>query len=260
MEKLIELTNIHLLSEEYEVLDDITVSFPAGQCTMIMGPSGCGKSALLKVIAGIYPPDLGSLMIKGEDFYKLNVKKMAAFKKNSGFVFQDSALWANLNLYQNLALPLQFHFPQMTRKEIDERINAMVNRVRFSDSLQVRPSQLSTGERKVISFLRALITDPAVLFLDEPTSSMDFGYAQIITEMIKETKAKNCTLITVTRDANLISQIADQIIILQKGKIVEADTFENIRKSPNPYVKAVLAQVLGEAASYDSDLLNLLNG
>ncbi|MBN1410690.1 MAG: ATP-binding cassette domain-containing protein [Spirochaetales bacterium] len=260
MEKLIELKNIHFISENFKILDDISLSFQTGKCSVIMGPSGCGKSALLKVIAGIYPPDEGSFLVKGEDFFKLNNKKLTAFRKNTGFVFQDSALWANLNIYQNLSLPLQFHYPGLSRKEIETRINMLVQKVNFTDSLQYRPAQLSTGERKVLSFLRAIITEPVVLFLDEPTDSVDFEFARILRDIIKDFKEKEATIVAVTHDASLISQIADQIIVLQKGKIVESDSFENIKKSDNPYVRTIFSQVLGEAASYDTDLLDLLDG
>ena len=127
MEEIIRLKNITILSEEYEILRDITLSFYRGECSVIVGPAGCGKSTLLKAAAGILIPDIGTLQIGGRDYVKMSDKEVKSFRRSNGFVFQDSALWDNRTIYENLALPLEFHFPELGELEVEKRVHDQVH-------------------------------------------------------------------------------------------------------------------------------------
>ena len=260
MEELIRLKEVLVRSGEFEVLKDLSVGIFKGQSTVIMGPSGCGKTTLLKVAAGIVPPDQGKVYLGGRDLFRIPEKKMLEYRKHNGFVFQNAVLWANRSIFENLALPIQLHYRKLPGDEVRKKVHKALSEMNMLESASLRPSQLSFGERKVISFLRATILDPQVLYMDDPTPFIDHTLLEKIMSRIKELRSGGCTIIAVTHDARLTALIADFLIIMEKGKILEAGSIDKVRKSTNPKVIQILSEVLSEAATYDSDLLDLLGG
>ena len=259
MDSIFKLEGLYFYSEDFEILTDISLTIPEGKCTIIMGSSGCGKSTLLKVIAGIYPPDLGKISLYQNDFYDLSYKELNEYRRKSGFVFQDSALWENTSIYDNISLPLKYHFRELTDDEINDKIMKLINFVGFTDSVKLRPARLSIGEKKVISFLRAVITEPEILFMDSPLQSMDDQFTKKLINMLKDMKEKGSTLVAVSHDSHMVSLLADYLIIMRKGRIIIEGEFNMVKQSNEPYVRDILSKVLGEAASYDTELLDLLN-
>jgi phospholipid/cholesterol/gamma-HCH transport system ATP-binding protein len=259
MEVLIELNDVSLVSQDYQILKNVSVRIPKGKFTVIMGPSGCGKSTLLKVLAGIIIPDSGKLYIEGQDFYSLSEKDALAIKKKNGFVFQDSALWSNKTIFENLSLPLTFHFPDMSQDQIKQKVNQALSYMNLSNSLFLRPAQLSIGEQKIVSFIRALITEPLVVFMDEPTLSVDIEIKNKLVTMIKKLKEKTCTIVAVIQDSKLTSMITDNLIILRSGAVLEQGSFQDVINSSNNEVKSILTEMINKPSSYDKDILDLLN-
>jgi ABC-type transporter Mla maintaining outer membrane lipid asymmetry ATPase subunit MlaF len=258
MESAVELKGVRLSSEGYEILKDITVGFPKGRSTIIMGPSGCGKSTLLKAAAGIMPPDSGSVLVDGAEFHEMNDRALAAARKVTGFVFQDGALWENRTVYQNVAFPLEYHW-DLSEKQIGDKVGRLLDRMGLADQASLRPAQLSTGERKAVSFCRGVIANPRIVFMDEPTLSVDRETGAVVLDMIRELKSDGRTLITVTHDPKLTSWLADYLVILRHGALVEAGEFTAVRSSRNPATQSVLADVMDQAAAYDTELLDLLS-
>ncbi len=257
---LIALRGVTISTGGYDALKEVTVSFPQGTSTVIMGPSGCGKSTLLKVAAGLIPPDRGTVLHRGEDIYGLSAKPLAALRAASGFVFQDAALWENKSIFENLALPLQVRSGRMGRAELERRVVRALEKGGLVDSASLRPAQLSAGERKIISFQRALMNEPSLLFLDEPTLSVDGAAAETMDQMIRELKARGCSIVAVTHDPRLASTLADRMLVLGAGEVTADGSFDEVKSNPDPRVRAALVRVLGEIASYDTDLLDLLGG
>jgi phospholipid/cholesterol/gamma-HCH transport system ATP-binding protein len=257
---VIALRDIRVTLAGFQALEDVSVEFPQATCTVIMGASGSGKSTLLKVAAGLIPPDHGHVLYRGQNMYALSERGTLAMRKTNGFVFQDGALWENRTLFENLSLPLQVHFPEMPRTEVAKRVARALERVGMEDSAAERPAALSGGEKKIASFLRATVTDPSLLFLDEPTLSIDFAMAERINQMIRDLKARGCTIIAITHDAALTSSLADRLLVIDHGKVLAAGAFDDVKKTRDARTRAILAQVLGEIASYDGDLLELLGG
>jgi len=260
MPSLIALEDVQLVLGGYQALRNVSVEFPEGGSSVIMGPSGCGKSTLLKVAAGLIPPDSGRVLFRGEDIAWFSDRKMTEMRKRNGFVFQDAALWENKTIFDNLALPIQVHFPKVPASEVKERVVRALERGGLMDSMAQRPAQLSGGERKIASFLRAMILEPKWVFLDEPTMSVDHEAASRILEMIRELKARACTIIAVTHEPELTSMIADHLVVLDAGVILAAGPFDSVKTEADPRVRSILARVLGQAAAYDADLLSLLGG
>jgi ABC-type transporter Mla maintaining outer membrane lipid asymmetry ATPase subunit MlaF len=258
MDSLIELQSVTVQAQEHISLDEVSVAFPANRSTVIMGPSGSGKSMLLKVAAAIIPPDNGRVLMQGKNLQRLGQKDLLEFRRCSGFMFQDAALWENKTIFENLALPIQLHFPQRNSQEIEKRIHDLLIPMNLMDSLDLRPAALSEGEQKIVSFLRAIVLDPEILFLDEPTTSIDYQLLEKLLRMIKTLNERGCTIIAVTHDAHLTAMIANHLVVLKDGRVLEAAETGEIRRSANREVIEILSQVLSEAATYDTDILDLL--
>ncbi len=259
MEELISLRGVSVTLGDRTVLHDVNVSFPAGTSTVIMGPSGSGKSTLLKIAAGLIPPDSGKVLYRGKDMLQLNEAGMRELRKASGFVFQDGALWENKTLFENIALPLQVHFPGLAAADVARRVARALERVGLAESAGKRPAQLSGGEKKIASFGRALIAEPSLLFMDEPTLSIDHEMEERITRTISEAKARGCAIVAVTHDPRLTSTLADRLVVMDAGSVREAGPFDEVKRTRDERTRQILAEVLGEIASYDTDLLALLD-
>ena len=258
MDPLIELQGVTVRAQEHVGLDGVSVAVPGNRSTVIMGPSGSGKSMLLKVAAAIIPPDSGRVLMNGRDMHRFSQKELLEFRRSSGFMFQDAALWQNKTIYENMALPIQFHYPSRSREEIEKRIEELLRPMNLLDSLQLRPAALSEGEQKIVSFLRAVVLEPLILFLDEPTTSIGHQLLQKMLGMIRSLKDRGCTIVAVTHDAHLTAMIANHLVILKDGRILEAAGLGEVRRSANREVIEILSQVLSEAAAYDTDILDLL--
>lgn len=259
VEELISLLDVSVTLGGRTILHEVNVSFPAGASTVIMGPSGSGKSTLLKTAAGLIPPDSGKVLFKGKDMLQLSEAGMREMRKASAFVFQDGALWENKTLFENLALPLQVHFPGLPAADVAHRVARALERVGLADGALQRPAQLSGGAKKIASFSRALISDPALLFMDEPTLSIDHEMEERVAQMISEAKARGCAIVAVTHDPRLTSTLADRLVVMDAGSVREAGPFDEVKRTRDERTRQILAEVLGEIASYDTDLLALLD-
>lgn len=254
----IVLEEVSLFGGEMKILDSVSVTFPFHQCTVVMGFSGSGRSSLLKVAAGILWPEEGVVRVNGKPLSRMSEKELLEFRSQSSFAFQDAALWSNLTVYQNLLLPLQFHRRKTPIEQLDRKIRRILSEFEFQDNPQFRPAQLSAGERKLISLLRALVLEPSILFLDEPTSFLDNVTVERILRTLKIQKQEGKTLIIATHNPELTSQLADRLVVLKGGRVVEQGPFKEVVRSKNPVVIEVISEVLSEAAVYDTDILELL--
>ncbi len=217
---LFEIQNVKFDSRSQPIIKGISLSIEKGTVTGLIGKSGSGKSTLLKLIAGILVPTAGHVLFHGKDIQTMNNLQNKIFRKKCSFVFQDSALWANQNIQQNLMLPLQTQSPKMSKDERILRIKKICETVRYDRSLELRPVDLSMGEQKRIAFARALINEPEVLFLDECTESLDQrGSAEIIELLQKFIKDGN-TVIFVSHNSNFINEMNGKLYELEKGELV----------------------------------------
>ncbi len=260
MEPIVTVDGVQLTLGGFAALRDVSVSFAEGRSTVIMGPSGCGKSTLLKVAAGLTPPDSGRVRFRGKDVFQMSERAQMDLRRRSGFVFQDGALWENKTLFENLALPLQVHASDVPAAERRRRVARALERAGLEESGSERPAALSGGEKKIASFIRALMTEPDVLFMDEPTLSIDHAMTEKIHQIIRDLKARGRTIIAVTHDAQLTSTLADALVVMDAGMVIASGDFDEVKRSRNPRVRSILSQVLKDIASYDTDLLELLDG
>lgn len=230
----------------YTVLDNVDLDIVPRSSTVIFGRSGSGKTTLLKSMSGLVIIDDGEVLFNNENVAKMSENDFFKMQSQSGFVFQDAALWANKTLYDNLAIPLRILMPHMSKEEVDNRITSAVKMLGFRENLMIRPASVSSGEKKIISFLRALMTDPQVLYLDEPTASLDKKNISLLNSVIRELKKENKTIITVTHDFALASEIADNIIIIDEGRILKSGGFKEIINSEDEEISHIIKEMKGQ--------------
>ncbi len=225
-----ELEEATFAAQGKVVVEGVTLPFEEGKTTALVGPSGGGKSTVLKLAAGLIVPTDGIARFRGQDISTMNRAARMAFRKESAFVFQDSALWANQNLRQILELPLKTHFPEIGKKELDARVREVCALVGYRKDIDIRPSQLSMGEQKLIAFARAMTCEPRLLFLDEWTESLDDNAARRLVALVRKRQEAGTTVIFVSHNLGIIREIAHGISMIVDGKLslsVTAEEFAN---------------------------------
>ena len=221
---MIEIKNIHKFYGEkdnkVEVLKGIDLKIKDGDFVVILGPSGSGKSTFLNVVSGLEYPDLGSVIYDDLDITKLNDSKLTEFRKNNiGFIFQQYYLLQNLNVDKNVRMGADL----VSNKKYKDIIKA----VQLEDKLDKYPYELSGGEQQRVSIARALAKKSKVLFLDEPTGALDEKTGRSILDYIsKLQKQEKFTIIMITHNEN-IAEMANTIIKINSGKIVETINNKN---------------------------------
>jgi len=219
MAEIIELKNVSFSAQEGNIIDDVSIDFKKSKTTAIVGPSGCGKSTVLKLAAGLLVPDNGEVLYKDKNIALMNRIENLEFRREGAFVFQDSALWANQNLYQILELPLKIHYPEMSGNQRAQRIKSVTELVGYRKNLNIRPSGLSMGEQKLIAFARAMLCGPSILFLDEWTESLDETAADRLIDIVRKKQIEGTTILFVSHDLRIIRDLADFIVVIVDGKL-----------------------------------------
>jgi len=220
MEGIIKLKNVTFSAlDDRKIIQDVTMEFARCKTTAIVGPSGGGKSTVLKLAAGLLLPKSGDVFFKDKNVAYMNRQENLDFRREGSFVFQDSALWANMDLFQILELPLRIHYPSMKREERAKRIKEVTAQVGYRKDLMIRPSRLSMGEQKLIAFARAMLCNPSLLFLDEWTESLDETAAERLIDIVRKKQREGVTVLFVSHDMRLIIDLADFVAVIIDGKL-----------------------------------------
>lgn len=227
-----------------QVLFDLCFTIPRNQVTVIMGVSGCGKTTLLRHLIGLKPWDSGEIIFEGKDLGRFDAGELMSYRRRIGVLFQSAALFNSLSVAENIAVPLRVHTGLA-----DETIRIMatikLHMVGLAEFRDFMPSQLSGGMRKRAGLARALAMDPEILFVDEPSSGLDPITAAGLDRLILELRETlGMTIIVVTHELESAFQIADQMIVMDQGKVLAAGTPEEVQQSTNERV----IQFLGRQA------------
>ncbi len=228
---IIEMKETSFSAQEKLIVQNITLAFEEGQTTALVGPSGGGKSTVLKLAAGLIVPTESDVYFRGQGISTMSRAQTLAFRKEAAFVFQDSALWANQTLRQILELPLMIHFPKMTHEQRTARLTEVLAEAGYKKNLDVRPSQLSMGEQKLIAFARARVCSPRILFLDEWTESLDESAARRLVGIVKNAQTQGMTILFVSHDFNIIKELAQRICMIIDGRLTLTVTAEEFAKN-----------------------------
>ncbi|MBO9666688.1 MAG: ABC transporter ATP-binding protein [Bdellovibrio sp.] len=226
------------------VLNGLSAKIREGEIVFILGTSGTGKSVLLKNIVGLMTPDEGEIWIDNEEVSKFSEDQYLPIRKKCGMVFQHPALFDSLSIYENVAFGLRRHY-QLSEEEIRNKVSKALRLVQLHGVENKRPAQISYGMQKRASLARTIALEPRILLFDEPTTGLDpvttTAVNQLILDLSRELKT---TSMVVSHDMNCALTIADRIIVLDKGQIVEMGTPDELKKSQHPLVKDFLAEVL----------------
>ena len=221
---MLKVENLHKIfrTEEIETIALNGVSFEVneGEFVAIMGPSGCGKSTLLNILGLLDNPTSGSYQLLGREVATLREKERTRYRKgNIGFVFQSFNLIDELNVFENVELPLIYL--RVKASERKRRVNEMLSRMNISHRAEHFPQQLSGGQQQRVAIARALVSKPAIVLADEPTGNLDSKTSADVLGLLKTTSQKfHQTLVMITHN-NEIAQLADRIIRIEDGKIVQ---------------------------------------
>jgi len=201
-----------------KVLKKFSVEFETGKTTVVLGRSGCGKSVLLKVILRLLPFNSGRIIIDDIDTTDFTENKMMNIRKRMGMLFQGSALFDSMNVYENVAYTLREH-TKMSEDEISHRVEEKLSFVEMEGTELLMPSELSGGMQKRIALARAMANNPDYIFFDEPTTGLDPITAQTINELIKRVQEHTgSTVIVVTHDLESAAFVAQKVVLIKDGE------------------------------------------
>jgi phospholipid/cholesterol/gamma-HCH transport system ATP-binding protein len=249
----IELRGIRSVHGGYEALRDISLSLFASETLFAMGGAGSSKSVLIKTAAGISLPVEGEVLFRGKSLARMSEREEAAFRKVSGFVFQDAALWANQSLFDNLALPARLHGPSWSKAELERAVRRAAEVVGYKQDLRARPAELSSGERKLIGLARALVLDPELLFMDDPTSELDEESAAMVSDIIEALKARGRSVFVTSGVSDLASRCADRVAVLIGGRLAAFGAYAEAAAWTDPEVRSVTGRLKARAAGPKHD-------
>ncbi len=200
------------------VLDGLSVEFPRGKLTYILGPSGVGKSVTLKHILGLLRPDSGEVWVCGRNMSTLAGRELAQHRKVFGMLFQNSALFDDITIFENVAFPLREH-TQMTEEQIEEKVTRSLRTLGIEKGFDKYPNELSGGMKKRVALARAIIREPEILLYDEPTTGLDPVTRVTVDELIETLKRElQLTSLVISHDIPSALRLADQIAFLHGGK------------------------------------------
>src|ERR1700683_1347693 len=244
----IEVRDLHKRFGHQQVLDGVTLDFPAGQITTIVGPSGSGKTVLLKHLNLLMRPDSGTIVIDGVDVTKVGGRALDAVREKFGMLFQAGALFDSMSVFDNVAFPL-VELTQLSRDEIASRVDETIKAVGLQGMENKFPSEMSGGMQKRAALARALIRRPKILMLDEPTTGLDPTRTHSIHELVRATQKKfGLTAVMVSHDVPQVFQVSERVAYMEGGKVELNGTVAEVTAARNENFQSFLA---GRAAGED---------
>jgi phospholipid/cholesterol/gamma-HCH transport system ATP-binding protein len=236
---VIEINNLRKGFGNQEVLKKVSLQLFNGENLAVLGKSGSGKSVLIKCIVRLLIPDNGTIHVLGENVSELDRKGLGELRKKIGFLFQGGALYDSMTVKQNLEFPLRRIKKDLTQKEMDEKVEEVLEQVGLSDAINKMPSQLSGGMRKRISLARTIVIDPMIMLYDEPTTGLDPATSDEISLLINEVQKKYKTSsLIITHDIECARITANRIIMLWDGEVYKEGKIEDYEKSTDKLIKS----------------------
>jgi sulfate/thiosulfate transport system ATP-binding protein len=234
----ISVEGAHKRFGDFQALDDVSIDVPDGSLTALLGPSGSGKSTLLRAIAGLETLDAGKVLIRGED-----VSERPAQKREVGFVFQHYAAFKHMTVFGNVAFGLKIR--KRSKAEIERRVHELLALVQLEGLAERLPSQLSGGQRQRMALARALAVEPRVLLLDEPFGALDARVREELRAWLRRLHDDlHVTTVFVTHDQREAMEVADQVVVLNEGRIEQVGPpLEVYDKPANDFVMGFVGPV-----------------
>ena len=239
---LIEIKNVKKRFGDNEVLSDISFEVNKGDVVCLIGSSGSGKSTLLRCINMLETIDEGSIEVLGEDIYK--VKDINQYRKKVGMVFQQFNLFNNMNVLDNCTLA-QIKVLHKSKQEAEAKAIEELEKVGLKDFIYAHPATLSGGQKQRVAIARALCNEPEILLFDEPTSALDPEMVGEVLNVIKQLALEDMTLVIVTHEMSFAKDVADKVVFMDNGIILEEGTPDQIFNHPeNERTKQFLSRII----------------
>nr|WP_314462597.1 amino acid ABC transporter ATP-binding protein [uncultured Clostridium sp.] len=240
---MLQIKNLSKCFEDLEVLKDVNLSVEKGEVVVIIGPSGSGKSTLLRCVNLLESPTGGEILYQGEDITHFG-KKVTDYRKQVGMVFQRFNLFPLKNALENVMYaPVKLN--KVPVKEAKEQAMDLLRKVGLENRAHAYPSALSGGQQQRVAIARALAMKPEILLFDEPTSALDPELVGDVLEVMKQLAKEGMTMIVVTHEMGFAKDVADRVIFMDGGFVVEEGAPQDIFKNPkNERTRTFLSRVL----------------
>jgi phospholipid/cholesterol/gamma-HCH transport system ATP-binding protein len=237
-EPVIAINGLYKSFGELHILKDINLEVFKGENVAVLGRSGAGKSVLIKILVGLLKPDQGVVKVLEQEVANLSGKDLNTLRLRIGFSFQSSALYDSMNVRQNLEFPLTMNKKNLTKNEINESVEEVLEAVGLTDKIDQMPSDLSGGQRKRIGIARTLILKPEIMLYDEPTSGLDPATSEEMNELIINVQQKyNTSSIIITHDLTCAKQTGNRVAMLLEGSFVKTGRFNEVFSSDDEQTK-----------------------
>lgn len=229
-EVLLELKDLHKSFGNLEVIKGIDLEIDKGDIMVIIGPSGSGKSTVLRCMNLLEKPTSGQIIFEGQDILK-NLKTIDKTREKIGMVFQNFNLFPNKTILDNITLATM-KVKGKTKEEAEKKAKELLERVGLLDKIDAYPVQLSGGQQQRIAIARALAMEPDMMLFDEPTSALDPEMVKEVLDVIKELADEGMTMAIVTHEMGFAKEVADRVIFVDGGKIVEDGSPKEVFNNP----------------------------
>ena len=245
---MLEVTNLTKAfgsgSNKLQVLKGVDMNIKQGEMVALMGPSGSGKSTLLNIIGGLLAGDKGSIVLGDKTYGTKNPSNVVDVRRDSvGWIFQDFHLLDNLTAVDNVAMALELS--GMPAPEAEQAAEVALTKVGLSDRMHHVPDQLSGGQQQRVAIARSLCMEPKVMLFDEPTSALDPEMIAEVLDVIIDLAEEGMTMVVVTHEMGFAKKVADSVIFMDEGEIIEQNDPENFFNNPkNERTKLFLSQIL----------------
>jgi phospholipid/cholesterol/gamma-HCH transport system ATP-binding protein len=233
---LVEIRNLSFGYGDDAVLDGLSMRVPRGKVTALMGPMGGGKTTTLRMIGGEHRARSGEMLFDGQDVTRMDREQLYAVRRRMGVMFQFGALFADLNVFDNVAFPLREH-TELPEPLIRHIVLMKLHAVGLRGARDLMPSEVSGGMARRIALARAIALDPDLVMVDEPFSGLDPISLRTTANLIRQlTDSMGLTCIVISHETHQTLEIADHVIILAGGRVAQQGTVEEIRNSTDPLV------------------------
>lgn len=237
MNDIIRVKNLNVGYENEIVLQNLDFSIKEKEITVILGKSGCGKSTIMKTLIGLIPPITGDVYFYDEKVDYRSEHVLKSLYKKIGVLYQGSALLNSLDLYENIALPIRMHYPDLPVLIEKEMVYSRLSQVGLRGSAHKLPGELSGGMRKRAALARAMILDPKIIFCDEPSAGLDpITAAELDHLMLELRKLFGITFLVVTHELRSIDKIADKALVLNEGYMHYFGEYNNLISLNDPFI------------------------
>lgn len=236
-DNLVEITNLTFSHDERLVFNGVDIVVRRGKITAIMGPSGSGKTTLLRLIGALLAPDSGEIKINGSDVHQLSRKALYALRRKMGLLFQNSALFTHLSVFDNVAFPLREH-THLNETMLRDVVLMKLEAVGLRGAAQLMPAELSGGMSRRVALARTIALDPELMMYDEPFTGQDPISMGVLVRLIKRlNQLLHTTTIIVSHDVEETCSIADYVYLVAGGKVVGCGTPSELAQSTQPEIR-----------------------